>query len=310
MSYSTKTPSIEEMLQAGLHFGHAIRRKNPLMDEYVYAVEKKNSIIDLYQTEEKLKKALDFLYETAKSGKQIVFVGTKRQAAERVAEAALKSNALFVNERWLGGTLTNFNSVKGNCDTLKELEEGLKTNRFEKYTKKEKLLIARRIEKLETLVGGIRDIRKYPGALVIIDPRREKTAVKEAQALNIPVVALIDTNSDPRMVDYAIPGNDDAMKAITLFLEVVSAVIKEGYADGAKESEKPAVKAESIEAPKAETQKAEAPKAVAREVKVTKVEDKPVKKTVEAKETAKPVKAEKAKVEKKAVAKKTTKKSK
>jgi small subunit ribosomal protein S2 len=234
MSYTTKLPSIEEMLEAGLHFGHPIRRKNPLMDEYVYAVEKKNSIIDLYKTEEMLKKALDFLYEIAKSGKQIVFVGTKRQAAEKVAEAAVKSEALFVNERWLGGTLTNFNSVKGNCDTLKELEEGLKTNKFDKYTKKEKLLIARRIEKLETLVGGIREIKKYPGALVIIDPKREKTAVKEAQALNIPVVALIDTNSDPRMVDFPVPGNDDAMKAIAMFLDIVSSVVIEGYAESKK----------------------------------------------------------------------------
>src|SRR3989344_2516843 len=233
------------MLEAGLHFGYPVRRKNPLMDKYVYAVEKKNSIIDLYQTEQKLKSALDFLYEIAKSGKQIVFVGTKRQAAERVAEAAVKAGALFVNERWLGGTLTNFNSVKGNCDTLKELEEGLKTNKFDKYTKKEKLLIARKIEKLETLVGGIRDIRKYPGALVIVDSRRERTAIREAQALNIPVVALIDTNSDPRLVDYAVPGNDDAMKAITMFLAVVSDVIAEGYANQKVEKTEDAVKVET-----------------------------------------------------------------
>ena len=272
--YKTKTPTIEEMLEAGLHFGHPVRRKHPLMDEYVYAVEKKNSIIDLYQTEEKFQKALDFLYEIAKSGKQIIIVGTKRQAADKVAEAARNAGALFVNERWLGGTLTNFNSVKGNCDTLKELEEGLKTNRFDKYTKKEKLLIARRIEKLETLVGGIREIRKYPAAVVVIDPKREKTVLKEAQALNIPVVALIDTNTDPRMVDFPVPGNDDAMKAIALFLDVVSAVIAEGYANQPKEEAKP-TKVEAKVEPKAETKS---------EVKV----ERPAKAKVEAKKPAKP----------------------
>jgi small subunit ribosomal protein S2 len=290
--FKTKTPTIEEMLEAGLHFGHPVRRKHPLMDEYVYAVEKKNSIIDLYQTEEKFKKALDFLYEIAKSGKQIIIVGTKRQAADKVADAARSAGALFVNERWLGGTLTNFNSVKGNCDTLKELEEGLKTNRFDKYTKKEKLLIARRIEKLETLVGGIREIRKYPAAVVVIDPKREKTVLREAKALNIPVVALIDTNSDPRMVDFPVPGNDDAMKAIGMFLDVVSAVIAEGYAAQPKD--------EAKEVKPAQTQ------AVKAEVTTPKVEVKPVKAKVEKAEKAEPKKSEKP-AAKKSTAKKAAK---
>lgn len=242
-------PTIEQMLEAGVHFGHQVKRRSPLMDKYVYGSDGKSQIIDVYKTREMLEKACEFLYETAKSGKQIVLVGTKRQAAQRVAELAEKSGALYVNQRWLGGTFTNFESIKGKIKELERLESGMKSNAFDSYTKKERLLIEREIEKLNETVGGIRGIEKFPGAMVVVDVKKEAVAVHEANQCKVPVVALVDTNSEPKGVNYVVPANDDAIKSIDILLTAMADAIEQGYADKkdssaeAKKEEKPVVKA-------------------------------------------------------------------
>ncbi len=258
-----KTPTVEQMLETGVHFGHPVRRKHPRMEKYIYGAENKAHIIDLFQTQELLDKALKFLYQVASQGKQIVFVGTKRQAAEIIGKYAKESGALFVNQRWLGGTLTNFESIKANCNALIKMEEGIKTNAFAHYTKKERLLIERKIEKLNSLIGGIKNIEKYPGALVIVDVKREKTAVREANALGIPVVALVDTNSDPENIDFAVPANDDAMKSIDLMFATFAKVLKDGYEDAkkAKPEKSEKVVAQASEVPAKETPVKETPQA-------------------------------------------------
>ncbi len=259
--FKTKVPSIEDMLETGVHFGHPVRRKNPRMEKFIYGAENKSHIIDLFQTKDRLEKAMDFLFTVASKGRQVVFVGTKRQASEIIAKLAEDAGALYVNQRWLGGTLTNFESIRANCDALIKMEEGMKSNAYAHYTKKERLLIDRKIEKLNSLIGGIKNIEKYPAALVVVDVKREKTAVREANALGIPVVALVDTNSDPDNIDYAVPANDDAMKAIDLMFGAFAQVIKEGYeAHKKNKEEKPVEKiVEKVKEVKAE-KKAEEPK--------------------------------------------------
>lgn len=217
------------MLQSGVHFGHQVKRWYPIMSKYIFGVENKSHIIDLYKTSELLTKSCGFLYDVAKSGRQIVIVGTKRQAALAVEKYAKECGALFVNQRWLGGTFTNFDSVKSSWMELQKLEKGKIANEFVKYTKKEQLLIERKIEKLQLVVGGIQNMEKFPGAIVVIDVKKEATAVHEANAYNIPVVGIVDTNSNPTNIDYVIPANDDAIKSIDLLLSVLSSVIKAGY---------------------------------------------------------------------------------
>jgi len=235
MAKKIKLPSIEEMLEAGVHFGHQVKRQAPQMQKYVYDVDKKVHIIDVYQTLDRLKESADFLYDIAKSGKQIIIVGTKRQASQIVEDLANDCGALFVSQRWLGGTFTNFESIKGKTERLKSLKEGMKKKEFDHYTKKERLLIDREIEKLEEFVGGISDIEKWPGAIVVIDIKRENVAVRGAQAEKIPVVGLVDTNSNPEDIDYIIPANDDGIKSIKLLLETMTNAIKQGYKDHGKE---------------------------------------------------------------------------
>ena len=264
-----KIPSIEEMITAGVHFGHQVRRKNPKMDKYIYSTENKTNIIDLYKTEEALQKAVGFLYEVAARGKQVVIVGTKRQAAAIVKTLADESGALFVNQRWLGGTFTNFESVKFNCNTLKSIESGFRNNEFTKYTKKERLLLERKAQKLTDLVGGIRDIEKFPGAIIVVDAKREKTAIKEAKALNVPVVAFVDTNSDPKGIDFAIPANDDAMKSIELVLGTLTSALKEGYKNKPVKAETPKIE-KKVEAVKPVVAVEEKKKPVAEPKKVEK----------------------------------------
>ena len=218
------------------------------MEPYIFTVKKNVHIIDLEQTEELLKKACDFLYETAKTGGQIIFVGTKKQAREIIENEAKRCGALYVTERWLGGTLTNYRVIKKNIDKLLSLKSKRMSGELEKYTKKERLLIDREIEKLEKYIGGIVALKGNPAAVFTVDPRREKTAVNEAKMNKVPVVSLIDTNSDPSKVDYVIPGNDDAIKSVALILKSVSDAILEGY----KEYEKvlAAGKVKEVEAKK------------------------------------------------------------
>lgn len=279
------------MLEAGVHFGHQTKRKDPKMDNFVYETVEKNQIIDLYQTHERLKKAAEYLYEVAKTGKQIIFIGTKRQASPIVKKYANEAGCLYVNQRWLGGTFTNFDSVAFNLRELERIETGLATDAFKHYTKKERLLLARKVEKLNDTVGGLRGLKKYPGAVVLIDIKREKTALRESIALKIPVVSIVDTNSNPLGSTVFIPANDDAIKSIDLMLSVLASAIKEGYADS-----KDVIldKAEKVSTKKVE-EKPEAKKEVAskKEVKEVTPKKEPIKKAV-----AKPKPVEKKKATK------------
>lgn len=236
---AVKSVTVEQMLEAGVHFGHQTKRKDPKMDRFVYQVIDRNQIIDLYKTQDQLKRSAEFLYEVAKSGKQIILVGTKRQASPIVKKYALEAKCLYVNQRWLGGTFTNFDSVSFNLSELERIESGLKTGAFNHYTKKERLLLARKAEKLDETVGGLRGLKKYPGAVFVVDMKREKTAIAESNALRIPVIAMVDTNSDPTKAQFVIPSNDDAIKSIDLIVSVLASAIKAGYEE--YEKNKPVV---------------------------------------------------------------------
>jgi len=233
-------PTIEKMIDAGVHFGHKIKKWHPNMEPYIYTVMKDIHIIDLEKTEDLLKRSCDFLYEQAKAGKTIVFVGTKKQSKEIIKKEAEQCGALYVNERWIGGTITNIVTIRKNLDKLINLIKGREEGEFQKYTKKERLIIDREIEKLQQTYGGIVSMKKEPDVLFIIDSKREKTAVREAVISNIPVVALIDTNADPKKVDYPIPGNDDAIKSVALIVRSVASAVEAGYKDFDKEKDKPA----------------------------------------------------------------------
>lgn len=233
-----KIPSIQELLDAGAHFGHQVRRWHPKMEPYIYSVNKNTHIIDLEKTEECLKKACEFLFEQAKLGKSIVFVGTKRQTKDIIENEAKRCGAKYVNERWVGGTITNFETIKKNLSKLLDMIKGRQEGKFDIYTKKERLLIDRDIEKLTIAYGGIVDLKDAPQVLFVIDPKREKTAIREAKISNVPVVAIVDTNANPTEVNYPIPANDDAIKSVALIVKAVSGAIEEGYKEFGKAAEK------------------------------------------------------------------------
>lgn len=276
-----KIPSVEEMLEAGVHFGHQMKRRSPYMDKFIYGVDNKSQIIDLYKTQELLKKSAEFIYDLASQGKQIVIVGTKRQASQIVKDMAQEAGILFVSQRWLGGTFTNYNSVKSRIDRLDYLIEAKKKGELDRYTKKERLEFDREVEKLEDVVGGIRKLKKFPEAMIVVDVKKERVAVREAKAAKVPVIGIIDTNSDPRDIKYLVPANDDAIKSIRLILGVLVQAAIEGYKDQKVEADKPAVtpvapakkpeeKAEpkaKAEKPAAKTAKAEPKKAATKETK-------------------------------------------
>lgn len=232
-----KLPKIQEMLDAGVHYGHQAKRWHPKMEPYIYTVNKNVHIIDLEKTEEMLEKACDFLYEQASLGKVIVFVGTKRQSKSIVEKEAQRCGALYVTERWIGGTITNFETIKKNIDKLLDYVKGREEGKFNVYTKKERLMIDREIEKLQISYGGISSLKKAPEVLFVVDPKREKTAVREAKRSNVPVVSLIDTNADPTDTDYPIPGNDDAIKSVALIIRTISDAIEAGYKEFGKADE-------------------------------------------------------------------------
>jgi small subunit ribosomal protein S2 len=229
-----KLPKIEEMLDAGVHFGHQLRRWHPKMEPYIFGVKRNVHIIDLEQTEKLLESADTFLYEIAKKGQKIIFVGTKKQSREIIELEAKRCGAMYVTERWVGGTVTNFKTIKKNLDKLIDFIKGREEGRFDKYTKKERLLIDREIEKMNLVYGGIINMKDTPYAIFVIDPKREKTAVHEAKNNKIPVVALIDTNADPTGIDYPIPGNDDAIRSVALIVKSIADAIEEGYKEFAK----------------------------------------------------------------------------
>jgi len=220
--------SLKELIATGAHFGHQTRRWNPKMQEYIYGVNDGVHIFDLTITKEKLDEALELLKKASRENKTILFVGTKKQVKEKVSETAKASGVFYVNERWLGGTLTNFDQMRKSTQNLQELKTGIETGKFKNRTKKERLMIEREIARLERFFSGVLDMKQIPDILVVIDIRREHTAVKEARFKGIESIAIVDSNSDPTLVDYPIPMNDDASKALEYVLDLMKEAILEG----------------------------------------------------------------------------------
>lgn len=220
--------SMKELLEAGVHFGHQTKRWNPKMKEYIFGQRNGIYIIDLQKTIRVFKNALGFLTETADNGKDILLVGTKKQAQDIVKDYASQSETCYVNQRWLGGLLTNFDVIRGSVDRLIELEEMKEDGRWDLLTKKEQSKLEKVYRKLSKNLGGIKTMNDLPGALVVIDSTKEDIAISEAQKLGIPIVAVVDTNGDPENIDYPIPGNDDAVRAIELFTSKITEAIMEG----------------------------------------------------------------------------------
>ncbi len=220
--------SMKQLLEAGVHFGHQTRRWNPKMAQYIFTERNGIYIIDLQKTVKKVDEAYAFLRDVAAEGKSVLFVGTKKQAQEAIKEEALRANMFYVNERWLGGMMTNFQTIQKRVSRLKELEAMEADGTFEVLTKKEVQGLRHEMEKLEKYLGGIKEMNKLPGALFVVDPRKERIAVAEARKLNIPIVAIVDTNCDPDEVDYVIPGNDDAIRAVKLMTGRMADAIMEG----------------------------------------------------------------------------------
>ncbi|MBC7139544.1 MAG: 30S ribosomal protein S2 [Defluviimonas sp.] len=219
--------SMRQLLEAGVHYGHQTQRWNPRMAEYIYGERNGIHIIDLTQTVPMLDQALQVIRDTVARGGRILFVGTKRQASKAIAEAAEKSAQYYMNHRWLGGTLTNWKTVSQSIARLKQIDE-IMTNGAEGLTKKERLNMERELDKLRASLGGIRDMGSVPDLLFVIDVNKEALAILEAQKLGIPVVAVVDTNCSPKGVDYVIPGNDDAARAIALYCDLVSRAALDG----------------------------------------------------------------------------------
>ena len=219
--------SIEDLLLSGAHFGHLTRRWNPKMAPYIFMERNGIYIIDLQKTVRKLEDAYSFIKSVVANGENIMFVGTKKQAQEAVAEEAARCNMYFVNQRWLGGTLTNFQTIEKRVKRLHELERMATDGTFEVLPKKEVITLRKEMERLEKFLGGIKNMKELPGALFVIDPRKEKNAVAEARRLNIPIVAIVDTNCDPDEIDYVIPGNDDAIRAVKLLTATIADAVLE-----------------------------------------------------------------------------------
>ena len=219
---------MKQLLEAGVHFGHQTRRWNPKMAPYIFTERNGIYIIDLQKTVVKLEEAYNFVREISMEGKSVLFVGTKKQAMESVKDEATRAGAYYVNARWLGGMLTNFTTIRRRIARLKQLRTMEEDGTFDLLPKKEVIKLNLEIEKLEKFLGGIKDMTEMPGALFIVDPRKEKIAVAEAKKLGIPIVAIVDTNCDPDDVDYVIPGNDDAIRAVKLISGAMANAIIEG----------------------------------------------------------------------------------
>ena len=237
--------SMKQLLEAGVHFGHQTRRWNPKMAPYIFTERNGIYIIDLQKTVKKLEEAYMFVRDLSAEGKDVLFVGTKKQAAESIKEEAIRADAHYVNARWLGGMMTNFKTIQRRIKRLEQLRQLEADGTFDRLTKKEAAKLNLEIEKLEKFMGGIKNMKKLPGALFVVDPRKEKIAVSEAKRLGIPVVAIVDTNCDPDDVDYVIPGNDDAIRAVKLIAGCMANAIIEGRQGAdAQEAEEEAAAAE------------------------------------------------------------------
>jgi small subunit ribosomal protein S2 len=219
---------MKQLLEAGVHFGHQTRRWNPKMATYIYTERNGIYIIDLQKTVKKLEEAYNFIREIAENGQTLLFVGTKKQAQEAIREEAERVGMFYVNARWLGGMLTNFKTMRGRVDRLTQLRKMQEDGTFDMLPKKEVIKLTNEITKLEKYLGGVKDMRRLPGALFIVDPRKERNAIAEARKLGIPIVAIVDTNCDPDEIDYVIPGNDDAIRAIKLISSVMANAVTEG----------------------------------------------------------------------------------
>ena len=224
---SESVVSMKQLLESGVHFGHATRRWNPKMAKYIFTARNGIYIIDLQKTANEIEKSYAALLEIAKEGGKVLFVGTKKQAQEAVKEEAIRSGQYYVNQRWLGGTLTNFKTIKKRIAKLHELYKMEENGDFEKLPKKEVIKLIGEREKLEKFLGGIKDMQKVPEALFVVDPRKERNAILEARKLNIPVFGIVDTNCDPDDVDYVIPANDDAIRAVKLVTWVMANAVIE-----------------------------------------------------------------------------------
>ena len=225
--------SMKQLLESGVHFGHQTRRWNPKMDRYIFTERNGIYIIDLQQTVKLIDKAYDFVRELAQNGEHILFVGTKKQAQDSIADEAKRAGQYYVNHRWLGGTLTNWDTIRTRIQRLKEIEVMSEDGTFDVLPKKEVGLLKKELEKLERNIGGIKDMPGIPSALFVVDPKKEYIAINEAHKLNIPIIAMVDTNCDPDEVDYVIPSNDDAIRAVKLITQTMA----EAYIEGSQGNE-------------------------------------------------------------------------
>lgn len=248
--------TIQDLLQAGVHFGHQTKRWNPKMKPYIFGVRNKITIIDLTVTMRKLAEACEFLHDVVVKGGDILFVGTKRQAQEEIVAAAEATEMFYVSHRWMGGALTNFKTIRQSIKKLQNYRAQIGTEEFEKKGKKEQSSIRREMEKLDRSLGGIEKMTKMPAAMVVVDVEKEHIAVREAKTLGIPVVAIIDTNGNPDLVDYVVPGNDAALRSIKVLLSALVEAVKNGKVQSQKLNEEAALKA--AEAAKVEAEEASA----------------------------------------------------
>ena len=244
--------SMKQLLEAGVHFGHQTRRWNPKMAPYIYMERNGIYIIDLQKTVKKIEQAYAFIREIAENNQSILFVGTKKQAQDAIKEEAQRIDMHYINARWLGGMLTNFKTMRTRVERLQQLRKMQEDGTFDMLPKKEVIKLTHEINKLEKYLGGVEDMKRLPGAIFIVDPKKERNAILDAKKLKIPVVAIVDTNCDPDEVDYVIPGNDDAIRAIKLICQTMANAVIEGKqgVDGAQAAEAPAAQAaaETVEA--------------------------------------------------------------
>ena len=220
--------AMKQLLEAGVHFGHQTRRWDPKMAEYIFQARNGIHIIDLQKTSKKLDEAYEFMRSQAEEGKTFLFVGTKKQAQECIKEAAQKCGMYYVDQRWLGGMLTNFGTIKKRVQRLKDLEKMQEDGTFDVLPKKEVILLKKEMEKLEANLGGIKEMEEIPGVIFLVDPKKEYNAIQEAKKLKIPLVGVVDTNCNPEVLDYPIPGNDDAIRAVKLIADVMANAVIEG----------------------------------------------------------------------------------
>jgi small subunit ribosomal protein S2 len=239
--------AMKQLLEAGVHFGHQTRRWEPKMAEYIFQARNGIHIIDLQKTSKKIDEAYEFLKSQAEEGKTILFVGTKKQAQECIKEAAQKCGMYYVDQRWLGGMLTNFETIKSRVQRLRDLETMEQDGTFDVLPKKEVIVLKREMEKLEKNLGGIKDMETLPGVIFLVDPKKERIAVMEAKKLNIPLVGIVDTNCNPEDLDYPIPGNDDAIRAVKLITDVMANAVIEGKQGESFEAEQEVVAQEQEE---------------------------------------------------------------